>query len=222
MKTVITLTRPIGCGGGAIGKRLADRLGFQYLDRDILDRAARELGLAQDEVAAREEKVSGFWDRLKEMMALGPTDGLLTPPPPQTAPDDYIHAKECMIMTTVAGASDCVIVGRGASAIFHDCDDACHIFLHAPVDFRIRRVMHYYHAKTEKEARHIIARSDRERGHFMRRVRGMDWSRISNYHLCIDTSLAPLNEIAALIAGYVHSWRQREVVRVPTMATLAG
>ena len=215
MKTVITITRPIGCGGAYIGQRLAGQLGFRYLDRAILERAAQELGLAQVEVAAREEKVSSVWDRLKELLALGPTDGLFTPPPPQAAPDEYIHAKECMIMTTVADASDCVIVGRGASAIFHDCDGACHIFLHAPMDFRIPRVMHDYRAKTEKEARHMIVRSDRERAQFMIRVRGMDWSKLDNYHLCIDTSRAPLNDIAALIAGYVHSWRHREAVSVP-------
>ena len=210
MKTVITLTRPLGCGGAYIGKRLAGRLGFRYLDREILQRAARELGLAEKEVAEREEKISGFWEKLQEILALGPAEGVFTPPPLRPVPDEFIYARECLIMTTVAEEADCVIVGRGSSAIFRDYDGACRILLHAPSDFRVHRVMRYYGAKTEKEARGMIARSDRDRAQFMTRVRGMEWSRADNYHLCIDTSHAPLDGIVGLIGRYVQGWRRRE------------
>ena len=77
---VITVARELGSGGSYIGKQVARRLGYAYIDREILQQAARELGLEETEIEDREERVQSFWDKLISVFALGGVDGIYTPP----------------------------------------------------------------------------------------------------------------------------------------------
>ena len=44
-KTIITIGRQLGSGGRTIGKKLAERLGIAYYDRELINLASKELSL---------------------------------------------------------------------------------------------------------------------------------------------------------------------------------
>ena len=56
----ITIARQLASGGSDLGRRIACRLGFLYLDREILQNAAEELGMSEEELSAREERIQAF------------------------------------------------------------------------------------------------------------------------------------------------------------------
>jgi hypothetical protein len=77
----ITIARQLGSGGSYLAQRLAHRLGFVYLDHQILEQAARELDTSGSELARREERTQSFWTKLLQTFATGCPEGIQSPPP---------------------------------------------------------------------------------------------------------------------------------------------
>ena len=78
---IITISRQYGAGGSEIARRVADRLEWRVVDNEFVERVAAEAGLSQEEVAAREERVPGFIERLAWALASAsesvPVSGIL-------------------------------------------------------------------------------------------------------------------------------------------------
>jgi cytidylate kinase len=55
------------------------------------------------------------------------------------------------------------------------------------------------YGKTKEEARALIEESDATRQRYFELMTGHDWNCAEDYHLSIDTSLLPLEEIAAMV-----------------------
>jgi cytidylate kinase len=205
---VVTISRQFGCGGAYVGRRLAKRLGYAYVDREILHRAARVLGVGAAELAARDERASGFWENLFRGFMTGSPETGYTPPFIPPIYDRDLFQLEAKIMNGVADERSAVIVGRGGFHVLKRRAGSAHVFLHAAIDFRINRVMEVYKIKERGEARSLIDESDRERRKFLRTMTGGDWNDARNYHLCIDVGRAGIPAAEAMIVKLVEGVRQ--------------
>jgi len=203
MRITVTLARQFGSGGSYLGQRLADALQIRCLDREIVSQAARELAVDEDEMAAREERGTPFWERMLRGITVGPPEALYHAPAVLSFSDREIFEAETGVMKTIAAREDCVIVGRIAAQILPTHPGMVNVFLHAPLSFRVPRVMEYYHAPDEAAARAMIARSDGTRERFIRQMIGREEDDARNYHLCLDTSSLPLPEIADLLTDFI-------------------
>jgi len=201
MKAVITIARAFGSGGADVGRRIASRLGFYYADRSVLALAAKRLGLAEAELSSREERVKSFWEDMMDVFALGPVDGVYTPPPLGRVSDEDIFAQESRIMKGLAERHDCVVIGRGGRYVFEGHPKAFHVLLHAPLDFRVARVMQVYGIRTRDEALRMIDEYDQARTAFRMKMTKEDPWRATNYHLCIDTGGVALERVADIIVA---------------------
>lgn len=199
MRTTITIARQLGSGGTYLGQLIAGRLGLKYIDREVLHQCAEELGYDEQELAARQERISSFWERFWQDLSLGRAEVPYIPPPLRPLSDKELFDKQTEIMKQLASESDCVIVGYGGSHVLPHHEGKVNIFCHAPRSFRIKRVMELYHAQTEEEARRMILESDEMRKRYFMEMTGRDWARAEIYHLSIDTSLLPLDEIADML-----------------------
>lgn len=199
MRTTITIARKMGSGGSQIGQLIAAKLSLKYIDREVLHRVAQELGYQEEELAARAEKVSSFWSRLFQGLTLGPPEIHYAPPPLRAFTDRQLFEKQTEILREIAKENDCVIVGWGGCHVLprHRCK--FNIFCHAPLNFRLKRVMKVYKLKTEEEAREIILESDETRKRYILEMTGKDWACADNYHLSLDTSLLSMEDNAELI-----------------------
>ena len=112
MPVVITVARQLGSGGSYIGQRVAQRLGYAYIDRQILQQAAIELGVEEAVLEDRDERLQGFWERLLTVFALGPPDGTYTPPPHLVTDADLIETERHLI-PQLATRGPCVLLGHG-------------------------------------------------------------------------------------------------------------
>jgi cytidylate kinase len=203
MRITVTLARQFGCGGSFLGQGLAERLGVRCLDREIVSGAARSLALGEAEVAGQEECRAPFWERMLRGIAACPPEALYHPPVPPAVSDRELLEAETAVMQEIAARESCVIVGRVAAHVLPAHAGTTNVFLHAPLGFRVPRVMAHYGAADEAQARAMIARSDETRGRFIRQMIGREWEDARNYHLCVDTSLLPLPEIADRLADFV-------------------
>lgn len=122
----VTMSREYGSGGGEIAARLARRLDWQLVDHQIVEHAARELGVHEAVVRAHDEKVGGALSRI--FMWPYPT-------PPEEMRAYYEMLRN--VVLTAANTGHVVIVGRGGQVLLRDRRDVLHVRVVAPLEQRI-------------------------------------------------------------------------------------
>jgi CMP/dCMP kinase len=202
-RLTVTIARQMGSGGSYIGRLIADRLNLRYVDREVLHGAAEALGLEAAEVAAREERISPFLPKLFGVLGFGQPDGPYTPPPLTEVSDKQLFNKQTEIMKRIADEGDCVIIGRGGVHVLRRHPGMVNVLCIAPLRFRIERAMRLYNIADKETACATIKESDQMRKRCFTKMTGYDWTCADNYHLCIDTSLMPLPEIADMIIAII-------------------
>lgn len=210
MRTTITISRKLGCGGSYVGQLIAGRLGIKYVDREVLHLlAAKEFGCDEETIAARAERVSSFWERVLGGLTLGAADAPYSPPPLRNFSDKQLFDTQTRILRKVATETDCVVIGWAGVHVLRRHPGTFSAFFHAPLDFRIDRVMRLYHAPTKEAARDMIHESDRSRKKYFESMTGHYWACAEDFQLVIDTSLLPLEEIADKIIELAGKKRAR-------------
>ena len=129
---------------------------------------------------------------------------------------DIVDVEQCQIEDAQADAiireiaenGSCVIVGRAADYILKDYDNVVRIFIHAPQDYRIQRVMDVY-GDTPKEARVNIERSDKARASYYEHISGTHWGDARNYELTVDSSDG-VEKTAQFIVRYITGHTQTD------------
>lgn len=198
----ITIARELGSGGSYIGRQVAKRLGYAYIDRQILKEAASELGVREEELERRKERLQSFWEKLVAVFTMGVPDSVYTPPP-RWVSDEELIATERRLITELAVKGPCVVLGHGAFHLLHGRTRLLNVFVHAPFSFRIERVMTIYHAKNRAEAVEMIERSDQERTRYIKSFSGRNRFDVRNYHLSIDTGAIDFTTAEEMIASLV-------------------
>ncbi|HEX7011089.1 MAG TPA: cytidylate kinase-like family protein [Phycisphaeraceae bacterium] len=181
----VTVARQLGSGGSYLAQRVADRLGWPYLDRELLRQAAQELGVDAADLAPQEERLTRFWSQLLRAFALGAPESVYIPPPLQPVPDEQLLEVQQRVMCRLARQGHCVVVGRGGFHFLEGHARLFNVFVHAPRAWRRQRVEQLYNAQ---QADALLEQADRDREHYIRRATGRDWYDARNYHLCIDTA----------------------------------
>jgi cytidylate kinase len=204
---VVTVSRELGSGGSYIAQQVARRLGYAYIDREILQRAAGELGCEEGEIQGRDERLQSFWDKLISVFALGAPEGIYVPPP-RWISDERLMETERRLICELAARGPCVVLGRGAFHLLRGRTKLLNVFVHAPVRFRIERVMSIYGARSEREAAEMIDRADRERNRYIRFFTGLDRLDARNYHMAIDAGVIDFTTAEEMIASLAAGLRE--------------
>jgi len=187
---VITIAREFGAGGSRVAELLAQRLGAEVIDRQLVAEVARRLGLTADEVAAEDERAKSVVDRLIRSFAwFGEAYGPGWSPPysdPLVDPQQAVRLLTEEVIRETARRGNAIIVGRGGAFILADWPDVLHVFLRSAEPVRIREIM-ARDALSEEEARRRLHQTDADRGAYMRRNYGTNWRDPRRYDLVLDT-----------------------------------
>lgn len=200
----------MGSGGSYVGQLIATRLNLKYVDREVLHLAAEEFGCDQETVAARAERISSFWERILSGLTFGTPEAPYTPPPIRNFSDQELFDKQTDILKRIAVKHDCVVIGWAGVHILPAHPGMFSVFCHAPLRFRARRVSEIYGTRTEEETLRMVQESDEMRRKYFAAMTGHDWACAENYHLSIDTSLFPLEEIAEML---IELLRRKQIIQ---------
>jgi len=182
---IITIGREYGSGGREIGKALAQKLGIAFYDKEIISLAAEKSGLSAEFITSNEQRASSSL-----IGGMGASahyhSGFFAP---QHLPlSETIFISQAQVIHDIAARERAVIVGRCADYILAGRKNTVNIFIHAPKEDRVRRIMALYEL-SEADALKAIARSDKERGNHYFRYTDMKWGKAQNYDVCINSSL---------------------------------
>jgi cytidylate kinase len=204
---IITISRQMGSGGTYIGYLAAKELGFKYLDREILRQAANKLGIEPDMLEQYDGRSASLMENIVQSFCFGAPK---MPPLGRPVYNKDLFALESKIMKDVADQCSAVIVGRGGFYILKDRPNAIHIFVHAPLDYRIERIMKEQKIADRRKAEKMIEESDHERTKFIRDMVSTDWCDARNYHLCIDSSVVGFPACVEMITALVNIKRSAQ------------
>jgi cytidylate kinase len=199
----ITVEREYGAGGGAIAQKLADRLGWKLWDQALTCEIARVARVDQTVVERMDERCDSLFYRLMKVFIRGSMEQSL----PVSGMDHFDADSMVEFMQRVisgaASEGNSVFVGRGAPYFLRARPDTFHVFVYAPLEEKIRRLLEA--GKSQDEAADAIASVDRQRVIFVRKYFGMEWPTRELYHLMINSKVGDeividtiLNEIHGL------------------------
>jgi CMP/dCMP kinase len=197
---VISISRQLGSGGAYVGQQLASKLQVAYIDREIINKTAKQLQVSENQIESRDERRTPLWRSILTSSAyISPA--VYLPPPISEPSDKELYQTESDIIEQISKNFSAVIVGRGGSYILRNHPRHMSIFLHGAQAYRIKRIQKLYKLDEEK-ARKIIETGDKARGIYLKALTGMDWMDCRQYHLCIDTSVTSLDKVIELLLAY--------------------
>jgi len=206
---LITISRQYAAGGSLVATEVAEALNWSVVDNEFIDRVAARAGMTHEEVAAREERVPSFIERLALTLATSSPE--LFPPATGTA-EDPSEAKVVKIteslVAELAETGHVVLVGRAAPAVLGQRKGTLHVRLVAPEAFRVRVAVERLGLPPD-EATATVHRIDRNRQRYHRQYYGRDWDDATNYDMVLNTGWLGFDGAAALIVARAEQlgWR---------------
>ena len=199
---VITISKQPGAGGEALGKMIADKLGYTYADRDVIQMIANAANVSPEWVETFENEAGTKLSRFIEMMVsqrwmdrvLADERGYL---------DEKIYLDYLVLMIAkLADEGDVVIAGRGSQYILDDHPDAFHILLINSEENRIQFVMSHYNL-SKKKALQYIQNEEKRRTNLYKRIGKTDYENPSLYDLVLNMSKYDLESALQAICDLI-------------------
>jgi cytidylate kinase len=197
MIKIITVEREYGCGGGEIAQQLAEHLGWKLWDQQLTEEIARLANCPKAEVECREEKNDPLYYRLFKSFLRGSYEGSINAHKLKLVDSECIMKFTQRVVMQAAESGNCVIVGRGSQHFLADRPDTLRLFLYAPREEKVRRLL--ARGKTEEEAQHLADTVDQERGDFIQKYFNVEWPNRSLYHAMINTSIGDEAVVEAIV-----------------------
>ena len=181
-KNVIAIGRQFGSGGHDIGKILAEKLGYDFYDAEIIQMTAGTTGYTPEFIKKNEEIMTNslIYDLVNQMY--------LNADMQDEAPKDKIFEAECQVVRNLAKKGNCVIVGRCADYVLRNSGNCLKVFFSAPLVSRIRRVAQRQNI-SEGEAKATVQKNEKLRADNYRYYTHRMWGAAGNFDLSLNTDL---------------------------------
>ncbi|MBU5460933.1 cytidylate kinase-like family protein [Anaerostipes sp. MSJ-23] len=184
---IVNIGCEYGSGGPDIGKLVADSLGIQYYDRDLVDQVVDRLGVDRKLV----EKADSGDDNVKYEFdtSFGPRYANLT---------NRVIYTQFEVIHKLAAKSSCVIIGRCSNYILKDRDDCLNIFVYAPEEYKVQHIMEQK-GISKKEAEKLVKYNDRMLKSRYEYMTNSSMRDCHTRHMMIDSSILGLEKTAKYI-----------------------
>ena len=198
---IITIGRQFGSNGREIGHRLAEKLGYAFYDKEILNETAKNSGLSEDVLKSLDEKPTKSF---LYSLVMDPYSFGFNNPGYQTNLTQQAFQATYDTVKKLASDGPCVFVGRCADYALRHNPDLVKIFIYAPVEERIKTVSKRYNL-TEDKAKSQINKEDKARASYYNYYTSKRWGAMESYDICINSSLMSIDKTVDLIIDYINS-----------------
>lgn len=200
-KYVISVGRQFGSGGHDIGKKLAERLGINFYDKELLLEAAKGLGANPELFNKNDEKLPSFYIN-NLSMNLGFYTQAFTANPTSSYYDN-MQKTVCDTIRAIADRESCVIMGRCADFLLRNNPYCINVFISASSDACAERIVRRIKDLTLDDAKALAKKTNKLRAEYYNFYTDKEWGHSSAYDLCIDSSRLPEEKVIDQIISYV-------------------
>ncbi len=206
---VITISREVGSGGRTIGRKLAEKLGVRFSDKELVDELQKKLNLTVDSIEELKGKKKRWLDDFIQMVAPVPMSGMLV-----DGDSDYISEynlslsvndvfeAEREILNGIADEGSCVIAGRSGFFVLKGRPNKVDILITASRENRIARIMDKQNLSRQK-AEEVIDNVDKARDNYVKRYTGQSRYDARNYHIVLNMDYITEDQAVAMILSYL-------------------
>lgn len=204
---IITISRQFGSGGRELGKRLADLLGYDYYDKEIISAIAQKQGLSAGYIESALENQAWQTVPLTFRRSFSGVTSL------RSTQTSLLLEQKKVIESIAQRGRDCIIVGRNADVILQ-AYHPFNLFVCADLDAKIQRCLERAgegEQLTPKEIRQHIRRIDKNRAQTRQIITGSEWGEACTYHLTVNTTGWNIKELTPAVAEFAARWFGRTV-----------
>lgn len=197
MKRIITISREFGSGGRTVGKKLAEKLGYKYYDKELVKEVAAETGFDPTYIEEHGEH-SATSSPLSYLFPAPGVPGVMK----GMSAADFLWCIQREVILKLADEEPCVIVGRCADYILKDRDDVFNVFIHAPIEYRADRIVRLY-GENDKSPEQRLKEKDKRRRINYKHYTGQEWGVAQNYDMCLNSAAIGVDRCVKLIEALV-------------------
>ena len=196
---IVTVEREFGSGGAQIAKLLAEKLRWKLWDQLLTTEIARLANCDRSEVQRREERMDPLYYRLLKSFLHGSFEGTVNERRFNFLDADTIFRLAQQVVLDAAAEGNCVIVGRGSAFFLENRQDSFHVFLYAPDEEKVRRLV--ASGIEETDATQLVETVDQDRADFIKRYFQKVWPCRTRYHLMINSSIGDAAVVETILNG---------------------
>lgn len=188
MKKIITISREYGAGGGEIGKELARQLGYEYYDKSIILNVAREANIDVEHADKWDEVVPanfGFAQSLFDFY--------------NRPLSEKLFEAQSKVIKKIGEENNCVIVGRNANTILKEFDNSLHVFLHANLKWRVKRMQEQVEGTTPEKLLEQVQVIDKRRKKYCSYYTNTEFGSAQYYDVCLDTGRLGIEQCVKIL-----------------------
>lgn len=199
-RLVITIARSYGSGGRTMGRLLAEELGLNYYDRELVRLASDKSGISEALFGEADERIKGgsffgIGKRTYKGQAQGPESE-------HFASEENLFNIQAEIIKELAENEDCVIVGRCADYVLKDNPDVIRLYCYAPLTDCMERER-ALSGLDDKDIIKKIERIDKNRADYYKCYTGGKWNDANNYDLCLNTTSMSYPQLISVVKAYI-------------------
>ena len=199
MKSIITIGRQFGCGGKAICKKLSEKLGIPFYDKELIDYAANKSGLNAAVLEQYDEKAT---NSLLYSLSIGSYSHLATAfHTPNLPLNDQLFISQSEIIKQLADEGPCIILGRCSDYVLRERDDVLKVFLYCDIDIRIKNISERL-GIPESKAGDIIKKNDKRRASYYNYYTQLKWGDVNNFDLALNSKIGDEKLIDMIVKCY--------------------
>jgi cytidylate kinase len=199
---VITISRQFGAGGKTVGKKVAEKLGYTFIDEDIVQIIAEKAKVSPGWVESVEKEAGGRLSRIVSRMVSRPlVDRVLK--------DEYGYIDEqiyidylVVLIAQMAEEGNVVFLDRGSQYILNDHPDAFHFLLINTHDNRIQFMVDRYELSIQR-ATQVVKSEEKRRTNLYKKIGKQDYDNAELYHMVINMAKVDLEDAVKTIINAV-------------------
>lgn len=202
-RVIVTISRQYGSAGSIVGKKLAEKLGIAFYDRQFLEEITKKLGVSSAFFTDENRADNGLYEVGSKLMrhSLANVTSLSV--------NLEVYEEAARLIREIARRDSAVIVGRCADYVLKDEERILPVFIYADKKDRLYRGIHEYRLDP-KQAEDMLYRFDRKRANFYEFYTDRKWGAVSNYALMMNTSRLGVEQCVDYLAKIVRQMQQEE------------
>lgn len=199
---VITISRQFGAGGRTLGKMISEKLGYRYLDDQILQEIATHARVSKETVISMERTAGGAISRLITSLLSRDYMERLTGAAIGYMDEEVYVQTLYEVMKKLAAEGNVILTGRGGQYILENMENTFHLLLVADLEDRIRFIENHYKRPYDKAAS-IVQDGEKRRFNLYRKFGKEDYNDPIHYHMVLNMSRISLEKATNLVCGLV-------------------
>jgi len=202
MFNVLTIAREYGSGGSEIGRKVAELLGWECIDKQIIERVAAMGKVDPAWAAQADEHASVWWQRVMKSFRQGGLESYVGEGPEFGVDHDTVQTFTAGILQEAARVGNCVIIGRSAQCVLQRYPNVFRMLVYAPLKEKLVRMKLRHPDESDLSA--LLRRKDSERLHYARYYYDCDSADPRLYHITMNSTLG-IDTCAQLVAQIIRS-----------------